>query len=110
MGEPEAVAAEVAPPAEAEEKPTPIDADADAPAEPEPVEAGEPEPPPIPAGVASLFLTGERFVLPFPQPLALHRRPAHTSPNPDADAFRPSPTQIKPERSRGWRTWARSCP
>ena len=43
MGEPEAVAAEVAPQAEAEEKPTPIDADADAPAEPEPVEAGEPE-------------------------------------------------------------------
>ena len=68
MGEPEAVAAEVAPQAEAEEKPTPIDADADAPAEPEPVEAGEPEPPPIPAGVASLFLTGERFDLPFPQP------------------------------------------
>ena len=41
MGEPEAVAAEVAPPAEAEEKPTPIDADADAPAEPEPFDEAD---------------------------------------------------------------------
>ena len=68
MGEPEAVAAEVTAAAEAEAKPAPIDAEPDVPAESAPVEAGEPELPQVPAGVASLFLTGARSVHPFLTP------------------------------------------
>lgn len=109
MGEPEAVAAEVTAAAEAEAKPAPIDAEPDVPAESAPVEAVEPELPQVPAGVASLFLTGARFVHPFPHPVTGRDHRPYPD-DPDADPTHPQLIQIKPERSRVWRTWALTCP